>query len=225
MAHICNIASKQNTENSPDVDSEIVPLAACQGQAKRQKRKNKMTKSNQRFELQRSFEQEQDINTLDSMQAEVPENDASSKQSQHSLKQSQDSTPAVPLQYDDFCLHFPKFIEYVLCKTIGDPAAYLKHLHKEKKKNNEAATAQIEAMLYFEALQNVLETIEQKCAMIENNRLDDVGENFKRLVKCFENLFKGPSINVTHAQGICAHHAHDINDINARVRFRCFCAH
>ena len=129
-----------------------------------------MAKPNRYFKLQHSPEQEQDINTLDSMQAEVTENDASSKQSQHSLKQRQDSVAVIPLQYDDFRLHFPKFIEYMLCKTIGDPTAYLKHLHKEKKNNNEAATAQIEAMLYFEALQNALDTIEQQCAMIENNR-------------------------------------------------------
>ena len=113
------------------------------------------------LKLQRSFEQ--GSNDVHSTEAEVTEANAN-------LQQEQDVAPAVPLQHDAFCLHFPKFIEYMLCKTIGDPGAYLKHLQKEKKNNNQAASAQIEAMLYFETLQNAFGTIEQKCAMIENDR-------------------------------------------------------
>ena len=75
------------------------------------------------------------------------------------------------LEIDIFRAHFRKCVEFIACKTIGDHGIYLKHIQKEKKNNNAAATAQIEAINYFECLSNTLRSIEEKLEMIANNRI------------------------------------------------------
>lgn len=77
----------------------------------------------------------------------------------------------VELEIDTFRAHFHKYIEFIACKTIGDHGTYLKHLQKEKKNNNTAAAAQIEAISYFECLANTLRSIEEKLEMIANNQI------------------------------------------------------
>ena len=80
-------------------------------------------------------------------------------------------TCMLKLEHDTFRMHFHKYIEFIACKTIGDHGIYLKHIQKEKKNHNASATAQIEAINYFECLTNALLSIEQKFEMMANHRI------------------------------------------------------
>ena len=53
-----------------------------------------------------------------------------------------------------FQRHFERFLKATACKHIGDSATYMKHLNRERQNGNAGACNTLEALAYFEVLQD-----------------------------------------------------------------------
>ena len=54
----------------------------------------------------------------------------------------------------EFQRHFELFLKTTACKHIGDSATYMKHLNRERQNGNVGACSTLEALAFFEVLQD-----------------------------------------------------------------------
>jgi len=81
------------------------------------------------------------------------------------------TTSDIDITPNTFINNFKHYVEYLACSTIGDSNTYYKHLQKEQSNKNPEATSQLQAVQYFEILENEITSIEHKIGLIGNERL------------------------------------------------------
>lgn len=81
------------------------------------------------------------------------------------------TTSDIDITPNTFINNFKYYMEYLACSTIGDSNTYYKHLQKEQSNKNPEATSQLQAVQYFEILENEIISIEHKIGLIGNERL------------------------------------------------------
>lgn len=75
------------------------------------------------------------------------------------------------LQNEQFPALFRNYVESLVCKTVGDAHAYMKHLMHEKNASNTSALAQLQAIQYFDRLRDALREIYEKFEMLGYERI------------------------------------------------------